>query len=174
MDWFLFDRDLRHERVTGQVTEAYLGPCKTFTMKIFEQQLIIFTKISTIDVLQSHKYASRLANLHFIKIARVRSFSGPYSVRMRENKDQKTPNTDTFYAVLRREKRFDESLSQMGERAYSMKDLLFRRGCSFEVRHSFEETHYLQRRFQNVKTNIIQNKKIYHKNERECSLKNRK
>ena len=27
-------------------------------------------------------------------------FYGPYSVRMQENTDQKTPNTGTFYEVL--------------------------------------------------------------------------
>ena len=44
-----------------------------------------------------------------LKSVRIWSFSGPYfpafglpySVRMQENKDQKTPNTDTFHAVYR-------------------------------------------------------------------------
>ena len=46
-----------------------------------------------------------------VKSVRIRSFSGPYfpafglnispySVRMRENTEQKTPNTDTFHAVI--------------------------------------------------------------------------
>ena len=45
-----------------------------------------------------------------VKNVRIRDFSSPhfpafginteiYAVRMRENTDQKTPNTDTFYAV---------------------------------------------------------------------------
>ena len=35
-----------------------------------------------------------------MKSVRIRSFSGPYSVRMRKSKDQKTPNTGTFHAVI--------------------------------------------------------------------------
>ena len=38
--------------------------------------------------------------IHSVKCVRIRTFSGPYSVRMRENEDQKTPNTDTFHAVI--------------------------------------------------------------------------
>ena len=63
--------------------------------------------------------------INCVKSVRIRSFSGPffpvfalnteirirteygdllckspYSIRMRENTDQKTPNTDTFYAVI--------------------------------------------------------------------------
>ena len=34
--------------------------------------------------------------VHFVKSVRIRSFSGPLSVRIRENTDQKTPNTDAF------------------------------------------------------------------------------
>ena len=40
------------------------------------------------------------AAIYYVKSARIRSFSGPYLVRMRENTDQKTPNTDTFHAVI--------------------------------------------------------------------------
>ena len=36
---------------------------------------------------------------HCVKSVRIRSFSGPYSVQMRENADQKTPNMDTFHVV---------------------------------------------------------------------------
>ena len=36
---------------------------------------------------------------HCVKSVRIRSYSGPYSVRMRENTARITPNTDTFYAV---------------------------------------------------------------------------
>ena len=36
---------------------------------------------------------------HCVKSVRIRSFSGPYSVQMRENTVQETPNTNTFYAM---------------------------------------------------------------------------
>ena len=36
---------------------------------------------------------------HCVKNVRIRSFSGPYSVRMREIRTRKTTNTGTFYAV---------------------------------------------------------------------------
>ena len=36
---------------------------------------------------------------HCVKSVRIRSFSSPYSVQMRENTVQKTPNTDPFRAV---------------------------------------------------------------------------
>ena len=32
MDWFLYDRDLRNERVNA---EEYLGPCQLSTIKLF-------------------------------------------------------------------------------------------------------------------------------------------
>ena len=38
-------------------------------------------------------------SLHCVKSARIWSFSGPYSVQMRKNTEQKTPNRDTFHAV---------------------------------------------------------------------------
>ena len=38
--------------------------------------------------------------LQSVKSNRIRSYSNPYSVQMQENLDQKTPNTDFFYAVL--------------------------------------------------------------------------
>ena len=34
-----------------------------------------------------------------VKSVRLRSYSGPYSVRMRENADQNNFKKDTFYAV---------------------------------------------------------------------------
>ena len=37
---------------------------------------------------------------HCARSVRIRSFSGPYSVRLWENADQKTLNTDTFYTVI--------------------------------------------------------------------------
>ena len=36
---------------------------------------------------------------HYVKSVGIRSFSGPYSVRMRENTEQKKPNTDIFHAI---------------------------------------------------------------------------
>ena len=36
---------------------------------------------------------------HCVKSVRIRSYSGPYSVRMRENADQNNLNTDTFQTV---------------------------------------------------------------------------
>ena len=44
-------------------------------------QYLFFEKSSIINVWQSSKYA----NVHCVKSVRIRSFSGPYSVRMREN-----------------------------------------------------------------------------------------
>ena len=38
--------------------------------------------------------------IHCEKRVRIRSFFGLYSVQMRENKDRKTPNTDTVQAVI--------------------------------------------------------------------------
>ena len=38
--------------------------------------------------------------IHCVKSVRIRSFSGPYSVRMWEIRTRKTPNTDTFHAVI--------------------------------------------------------------------------
>ena len=39
-------------------------------------------------------------NKHCLKSARIWRFSGLYSVWIRENMDQKTPNTDTLHAVI--------------------------------------------------------------------------
>ena len=36
---------------------------------------------------------------HCVKSVRIRSFSGPYSVQIREIRTKKTSNTDTFHAV---------------------------------------------------------------------------
>ena len=36
---------------------------------------------------------------HCLKSVRIRSYSGPYSVRMREIQTRATANTDTFHAV---------------------------------------------------------------------------
>ena len=42
MDWFLYDRDPRHERVNGiqfrlhvHHAKVYIGPCKTSVMQFF-------------------------------------------------------------------------------------------------------------------------------------------
>ena len=43
--------------------------------------------------------SSFYAILNARKVSVFGVFFGPYSVRMKENTDQKTPNTDTFYAV---------------------------------------------------------------------------
>ena len=37
---------------------------------------------------------------HCVKSVRIWSYTGPYSVRMRENTDRITTNTDTFHAVI--------------------------------------------------------------------------
>ena len=42
----------------------------------------------------------KLREIHCIKSARIRSYSSPYSVRMREIRTRITPTTDTFYAVI--------------------------------------------------------------------------
>ena len=42
---------------------------------------------------------AKIQDEHCVKSVRIRSFSGPYSVRMRESTDQSNSNTDTFYAV---------------------------------------------------------------------------
>ena len=39
-------------------------------------------------------------HLRCLKIVRIRSFSGPYVPAFLPKTDQKTPNTDTFHAVL--------------------------------------------------------------------------
>ena len=41
-----------------------------------------------------------LGRVHCVKTVRIRSFSGPYSVRMRKIRTRKTPNTDTFHAAV--------------------------------------------------------------------------
>ena len=60
------------------------------------------------------KFWARYCTVHCVKSTRIRSFSGlhfpsfglntesisPYSVRIWENTDQKTPNMDTFHAVI--------------------------------------------------------------------------
>ena len=50
MDWFLYDRDLRHKRVklfskfckVGAISKAYLGPCQTSTMELFRENSLRF------------------------------------------------------------------------------------------------------------------------------------
>ena len=44
---------------------------------------------------------NRIIEIHCVKSVQIRNFSGLYSVRMRENTDQKkTPYLDTFHAVI--------------------------------------------------------------------------
>ena len=54
MDWFLYGKGLHHERVNDVWiacdTKAYLSPWKTSKMELFSNILIIFEKISIIDM----------------------------------------------------------------------------------------------------------------------------
>ena len=50
MDWFLYERDLRHKRVklfrkfckAGAISKPYLGPCQTSTMELFRENSLRF------------------------------------------------------------------------------------------------------------------------------------
>ena len=47
--------------------------------------------------------AGILNNIHYVKIVQIRSFSGPYSVQIRENTAQKNSVFEYFHAVICRE-----------------------------------------------------------------------
>ena len=73
----------------------YLGSCQTSMMELFFWNIYllkafnyILQELSFIDFWQGSKYASRqYPFIHCVKSVRMRSYSGPYAVRMRENMD---------------------------------------------------------------------------------------
>ena len=57
------------------------------------------TSNDTLDFRETMYVSSFYAILTARKVPIFGVFFGPHSVRMKENTDQKTPNTDTFYAA---------------------------------------------------------------------------
>ena len=64
MDWFLYDRDLRHERI-NTYSEAYSEPCRTNKIRFLRkkkltafsfQPLTIYAKSSTLDIWQGSEW----------------------------------------------------------------------------------------------------------------------
>ena len=94
----------------GDEEEPYLAPCKTFTIELCQTADFFLQRNSTIDVLQSSKYAS---DNHCVKSVRIRCYSGPYFPEFRLNTERYeriqsecgkiqtriTPNTDTFHTL---------------------------------------------------------------------------
>ena len=68
----------------------------------FEPLAFIERNIKDLHLLKFRnvKRGNTFSECHCVKNVHIRSFSGPYSVQMREIQTKKTPSTNTFYAEL--------------------------------------------------------------------------
>ena len=90
MDWFLYERDLHHERV-NHLWQNYQKRKTIFRVVLIREKLIL-TKYYMIKLTLREKCA--YSELFWSVFSRIRTESGeilhisPYLVRMRENTDQ--------------------------------------------------------------------------------------
>ena len=93
IDWFLYDRDLQHERVNTSSTSVIEGVARTYT-KIQNMELLLREKCPYSEISGPYFFAFGLNTERYGEISlRIRSECG-------RTRTRKIPNTGIFYAVF--------------------------------------------------------------------------